>query len=99
MLDGNLPATIPVPLARASIGEARLVQNVVIRLVDGLWDLRHDVTMNNFFSNIGLFHGTFSTRHLCYGNYPFQSCRASISSKEYKNVLEFFARDNIMADA
>ena len=52
-LDGGLPATIPVPPARASIGEAYLAHNVVIKLVDGLWDLGYVVTMD--FSSIGLF--------------------------------------------
>ena len=38
-----------------TIGDARLAHNVVMQLVDGLWDVGHCVTMDNFFSNVGLF--------------------------------------------
>ena len=44
-----------MPEPQSGMGDAKLPHNVVMHLVDGLWDVGHCVTMDNFFSNIGLF--------------------------------------------
>lgn len=42
-------ASRPIP------GDARLAHNVMFRLVDGLWDRGHCLTVDNFFISIELF--------------------------------------------
>ena len=36
-------------------GDAKLAHDVVMRLLDGLWNMEHYVIMVNFLSSIGLF--------------------------------------------
>ena len=52
---GGGPRARELPQERHGIGDAKLAYNVVMRLIDGLWNVGHYVTMDNFFSNIGLF--------------------------------------------
>ena len=47
-------ANSPSIVMQAPCGEAKLAQNIVIRLF-GLLDVGHFVTMDNFFFNTGLF--------------------------------------------
>ena len=48
-------------------GDVKLAHDVVMQLLSGLWNLEHDVVMDNFFSSIGLFmellsKSTYATR-------------------------------------
>ena len=45
---------------RGPHGEAKLAHAIVMRLVEGLWDCGHFITMDNFFTNIGLFKDLLS---------------------------------------
>ena len=52
---------VPVVVARcAPHGEAKLAHAIVMRLLEGLWDCGHFITMDNFFTNIGLFKDLLS---------------------------------------
>ena len=48
----GMPNPIIVPMRRS---EPRLVDNVVLKMVEGLSNVGHFVVMDNFFSSIGLF--------------------------------------------
>ena len=48
-------------------GDAKIAHDVVMRLLDGLWNVGHYIIMDNFFSSIGLFleflsKDTYATR-------------------------------------
>lgn len=55
---GKEDVVVPPPLHPDA--DARLANNVVIRLLDGLWNRWHVVTMDNFFSSISLFTSLLS---------------------------------------
>jgi hypothetical protein len=71
---GKENGIIPPPLVQPQpmVGDARLAHNVVLRLLDGLWDLGHCVTMDNYFTSIGLF-----TTLLAKGMYACGTIRAN----------------------
>ena len=46
---------VPPPLVEALRGEAKLAHNVVMKLLEGIWDLGHFVNMDNFLTSINLF--------------------------------------------
>ena len=45
----------PLPPPRAPRDETHLAHNVVLRLLEGLWNIGHIVMMDQFFNSIGLF--------------------------------------------
>ena len=46
---GQMPQSQPI------VGDTKSAHNVVMELVDGLWNVGSCMTMNNFFSSIGLY--------------------------------------------
>lgn len=54
------------------VGDAHLAHNVVLRLVDGLWDRSHCVTIDNYFASTSLF-----TTSLAEGMYACRTIRSN----------------------
>jgi hypothetical protein len=50
-----LPLVVASIPARVPWGESKLAHNVVMRMLEGLWNRSHLVVTDNFFSSIGLF--------------------------------------------
>jgi hypothetical protein len=50
-----VPPIVPPLVPHVPQGESKLAHNVVLRMLEGLWNRGHLVVMDNFFSSIGLF--------------------------------------------
>ena len=96
---GGSPRTGQMLQVQPRIGDAKLAHNVVLQLVDGLWDVGHCKNYRQLLLQYWIFYSASITRHVCFWYYHGQSGRSSYLFEEHIHIQECTTGNNTLEGA